>query len=57
MVDVTMTDQPCDAEAGRVNVDGDKLFVATGDQWLELTRVLHHSKLVTVSEILCWLQN
>ena len=53
MVDVMMTDQPCDAEAGRVNVVGDKLFVATGDQWLELTRVLHHSKLVTASEILC----
>ena len=53
MVDVSLTNQACDAPAGCVDVHGDDLYVAADDQWLVLNRVLHHSKLVAASEILC----
>jgi hypothetical protein len=53
MIDVSLTNQVCDAPAGRVEVRSDRLFVATDDQWLELNRVLHNSKLVNATEILC----
>ena len=53
LINVSLTNRACDAPAGRVHVHADRLFVATDDQWLELNRVLYHSKLVDATDLLC----
>lgn len=47
MMEVAVTDEPCEGEPGRLEMRGQRWFVSTGDFWVELKKLLYDNKRVT----------
>ena len=47
LMNVVVTEEPCQEEPGKLQFRGQRCFVSTGDFWVELTSLLHNKKLLS----------